>query len=487
LTRFVYPAILAAILALPARPAESGQLDANRTLFTVMAAINAAGYDADLASPHNHPLRHDIRKALATRNIPVLPQLKAFFAEHRKKNDTLELSQYISFALTAGDPPDFEIRSRTVEIPPDVLPLQGLSPLLAQFYSEAGIEDLWNRSQAAFEQVIARYHEPVSRVVLESNAYLRNPTSGLTGQSFQIYIDLLGAPHQVQTRSYKNDYYVVATPSPEPRTEEIRHAYLFYLLDPLASRHADVLERKRGLSDHAQRALALAEHYKSDFLLLSTASLVKAVESRLDRDPALVQEALREGFILAPYFAEQLPLYEKQEQAMRFYYGDMVKAIDLKREDARLAQVEFVAEPRVRQVKAPPAAQPELSPAARAVEEAEKLYTARELDKAKAAFLQVLQQTDEKPHHARAYYGLARVAALQKDPETAERFFQKALDSSPDPQTAAWAHVYLGRLSDARGRREQAVQHYREALNIEGASEGARRAADLGLQQSFNK
>jgi hypothetical protein len=63
-----------------------------------MAAINAAGYDADLASPSNHPLRDAIRQELAKRNIPSLPQIKAFFAEHRKRNDTEELSQYISFA-----------------------------------------------------------------------------------------------------------------------------------------------------------------------------------------------------------------------------------------------------------------------------------------------------------------------------------------------------------------------------------------------------
>ena len=43
--------------------------------------------------------------------------------------------------------------------------------------------------------------------------------------------------------------------------------------------------RKRGLSDHAQRAQALDESFKSDYLLLATESLIKAVESRLAADP----------------------------------------------------------------------------------------------------------------------------------------------------------------------------------------------------------
>ena len=95
--------------------------------------------------------------------------------------------------------------------------------------------------------------------------------------------------------------------------------------------------RKRGLADHAQRAPALDESFKSDYLLLVTESLIKAVEARLDRKPAAVEQAMSEGYILTAYFAEQLPAYLKQEQAMRFYYPDMIAAIDLKREDARLA------------------------------------------------------------------------------------------------------------------------------------------------------
>ena len=41
---------------------------------------------------------------------------------------------------------------------------------------------------------------------------MRNPTSGYLGRRFQIYVDLLGAPNQVQMRSYADDYFVVVTP-----------------------------------------------------------------------------------------------------------------------------------------------------------------------------------------------------------------------------------------------------------------------------------
>ncbi len=479
--------LLLAIAARGATP-ERGQLDASPTLFTVMAALNAAGYDAEVDSPNNSVLRDAARKYIAGRKLSCLADLKAYFAAHPGPGGPADLSPYISFALTAGDPPEFAIKIRSVEIPQDVTQLQDLAPLLTRFYYEAGIEDLWARSQPVIERMLEAYHEPVAQTVLQVNSYLRQTTSGFKGRRFQIYVDLLAAPNQVHTRSYGDNYYVVATPAPQPQIDQIRHAYLHYLLDPLATRYSEILMRKRGLADHAQRAPALAESYKSDFLLLATESLIKAVESRLDKKPAAIEQALREGFVLAPYFAEQLPVYEKEQQAMLLYFPEMVKAIDLKREDARLSKAEFVASVPVKTVKvSAPERPPEPVGVAKTLEEAEQLYTSRDLDKAKQTYLRSLQETDQKPLHAKAYYGLARIAVLQKDPESATQLFQKTLDSSPEPQIRAWTLVYLGRLSDASGDREQATRHYQSALAVEGGSVAARRAAEQGLKQSFQK
>ena len=99
----------------------------------------------------------------------------------------------------------------------------------------------------------------------------------------------------------------------------------------------------------------------------------------------------------------------------------------------------------------------------------------------------MLQETSEKPLHAKAYYGLARIAALQKDPETSEKLFLKLLDSSPEPQVKAWALVYLGRLADLAGERETAGRRYQAALEVQGASPAALKAAQQGLQESFKK
>jgi len=448
-----------------------------------MAALNAVGFDADINSPSNHPLRQAIRAEIAKKNVPSVVPLKAFFEKHRYRNNpTQELSQYISFALAAGGPPNFAIQKREMEIPPDVLPLRELSPMLAKFYEEAGIQDLWNRSQRSVDQYLERYQEPVINTILQVNGYLRQATTGFRGRHFQIFVELQAPPNQVHTRSYGNEYTIVVTPSAQPRIFEIRDAYLSFLLDPLATRDREIVERKHGLADHAQRAQALEEMYKNDFLLLTTKSLVKAVEARMDKSPEFAHQALLEGFILTPYFSEQLISYEKQESSMMVYYKEMVAAIDLVKEDRRLSKVEFVREVAPRTISAAPP--PPVTGAPKTLEDAEHLYESQDFEKAKQLFLDGLQQTDQKPLQAKAYYGLARISLQSKDPESAERLFLKTLDTEPDAWVKGWALVYLGRLSLAAKELDQAAQYFQKALAVEGASDKARAQAQQGLEQT---
>ena len=342
--RLVLPAILALAAVAPAQQSGTGQLDASPSLFTVMAAINAAGYDAGLDSPGADPLRKAVRDELAKRQISSLAALKEFYAAHRKRTGSEDLSQYISFALSVSSPPAFQFKEKDADIPPDAAALKGLTPLLVAFYREANIDDLWRRSQPHILSVIARYHRPVLEDVEQVNAYLRQQTSGVRGRRFQIFIEPLAEPNQVQTRSYGYDYYVVVTPSPEPRAFDIRHAYLHYTLEPLTTRYREIVDRKKVLFENLDRATALDSSFKQDPLLMTTECLIKAVEARLDHKSGAVDEDLHQGFILTPYFYEQLGLYEKQETSMAEYYITLLGAIDLAKEERRLSQVEFSTE-----------------------------------------------------------------------------------------------------------------------------------------------
>jgi tetratricopeptide (TPR) repeat protein len=364
-------------------------------------------------------------------------------------------------------------------MPPDAAALEGFSPLLSEFWQQAGLEDLWNRSQPAYEEVIAKYHAPVSQAILDANLYMRNPTSGVRGRRFQVYVDLLGAPNQVHTRSYSDDYFVVVTASSQPRVRDIRHAYLHYVLDPLCIRNAGSLEKKRGLGDLSHGSPILDEAYKNDFVLLTGMSLVKAVESRMDgkAGAAAVDQAMREGFILTAYFQEALVVYEKQEQALRLYLPSMFDAIDVKKEDRRIAQVEFATKAAERMIKPADVKPAPLEGMDKVLADAEGLYAKRDLDGARKSYRQVLEQPGSQQLHSRAYFGLARIAILEKNPELAQQLFEKTIDLKPEPFERAWAYVYLARLSAAAQEPVEARKHYEAALAVEGASEGARKAA----------
>src|SRR5207245_7732714 len=128
----------------------------------------------------------------------------------------------------------------------------------------------------------------------------------------------------------------------------------------------------------------LPEIYKTDFLMLTTKSLIKAIESRLSRGrrQEIVDQALREGYVLTPHFAEQLAIFESQQESMRMYFPELIKSIDLKKEERRLENVQFAAEARVRKAKTAPVAPPLPPPsgARKTLEDAENLYRDRDLE-----------------------------------------------------------------------------------------------------------
>ena len=469
-----------------ARPSDSGEngFSVSITLFSTLAAINAAGYDAGIDSPLNerYKVRSQIRDTLAKEKIGCLSELKVFYKEHKKGSDTADLSQYISFALLAQGPPNFEVPAGPV--PTDVEPLRGFSDLLARFYKEANLEDLWNRSQAAYTAAMAEYQDAVIATLFEANGYLRNP-SGYLGRRFQIYLDLLAAPDQIQVRNYRDDFFIIITPTRAPVVDEIRDAYLAYLLDPMTFKYSEIIKEKKPLQKYSEEAPALDLAYKDDFSLLLTKCLIKAIDSRLmhgspEKRQEFVNQAMREGFILTAEFAELLPAYEKQQDAFRLYYPDLISAIDVGKEQKRLKKVQFV-ESMPPRVIAPPA-KIQLEPGEETLEAAQGLYEQKDLEGARKLFRKALEQSNDKTKQGQAYYGLALIDLQEKRWDEAVDLFQRTIDVNPKSAIGAWSHYYLGQLQLKAGDSEKATAEFKLTLATEGVSAKAREAAEKALQ-----
>jgi cytochrome c-type biogenesis protein CcmH/NrfG len=121
---------------------------------------------------------------------------------------------------------------------------------------------------------------------------------------------------------------------------------------------------------------------------------------------------------------------------------------------------------------------------------AERLIAARDAPSAAEAFGRILEKTPGQP---RALYGLAVATALQGDADHARALFQQVVAAMnaespgmrPEPDVLAWSHVYLGRMLDREGDREQAVDEYRSALAVTNASDAARSAAQRGVDEQY--
>lgn len=479
-------ALLTCVLFAPAAPAQQGKvvLEANEPLFAILAARLAAGFDQADAEP-GRAVREELRSALALKNPEVLPDLRKFFEARQIADDpAADLGQYISLALLLEAPPEFRPRIPEKSLPPDTRRLVELIPLLQKFYRQADLLELWARFQPHHQQEIARYSDPVRRLIERSDAYLGFPGGAYLGRTYTIWLSLLGAPEQVHARIYGTDYSLVITPSREPRLNEIRHQYLHFLLDPLAVRYGAEMNRKADLRVVIRTAPQLSSDFKEDFPLFVTECLIRAAELRMDKRPKeesekAVDELNAAGFVLVPYFFTALANYEKQEAGLGVVFREMVEKIDTSAEMDRLKGFEFAPKP---QTAASPAL-PALSEEERRLIEAENFIAEGKYAEARAVFQAVLEGLN--PQSERALFGLAIVASNTRKPDTAERYFRRTLEVARDLRIVSWAHIYLGRIYDLKGRREQALDEYRIASLTAGSFPDALRAAQDGLQRPF--
>lgn len=480
-------------------------IESNPQLFATLCALHAAGFEEDVSSAGFHPLRTQLRRELLQLNGPATQALRAYYAGHRIGDSAATLSRYVSFALVIGPPPEFHYVLRHAELPPDVLPIEGFNETLAGFYQEAQIDRLWARVQPAYEREAERLNESVAQIVLSSTGYLRELLRSDSPRTFSVYVEpMVGM--KTNFRSYGNRYAIVLNPGSDLPVDEIRHAFLHFLLDPLAQRYPRPVAGKRPLLEAAARSPRLPVKYRDDFPAFLTECLIRAVELRLRRLPseklaAAVDEAEGNGYVLLRPFLRELVNFEKAGPAMSLYFPDLVRGIDVAEEVKRLERVKFAPA-----IFAPPevehAGDAERAAGAKKEEEreltswlleGERQIAAKDGAAATATFERALSKY---PDHSRALYGLAVAQLLEGEPERAKQLFHRLITSASetapsapakDPMILAWSHVYLGRIHDGAGDRELAVSEYHAALAVAGAPESALQAARRGLEQGRDR
>jgi tetratricopeptide (TPR) repeat protein len=465
-------------------------LDTNETLFTVLTAINSCGYDQELGV--SDPLRAQVRSQVALARqksqeaSDAADAMCKYYQEHQTPDASKALSQYVSLALYLNPPPALTTKVKEADMPPDATIVVGILPFMQKFSETVALHDIWEANRQAYSALPARYHEPLAKMLFDTEIYLKIPSSIRLGRGFTVYVDPMGAPGQTNARNYGSDYFVVISPGPGSglKMDQIRHTYLHYLLDPMAMKYPATMKRLSPLLENV-KAAPMDQSFKTDPALLVTECLIRAIEARtarLGKAPEaerlqVVQNAARQGFVLTPYFYEALIRFEKDPAGLTNAYGDLVSAIDIGKEKKRASQVTFAStsDKELLQLSRPQEGKLLIT--------AEQRLSAGDTDSAQKLAQQALQEKNED--QGRALFILAEVATHKSDMQGARNYFEQALEVAHEPKVVAWSHIYLGRIYDLQEDRGAAMDHYRAAVTASAELPEAKAAAELGLQKPY--
>ncbi len=487
-TRLSIVLALCTMLTLPAgaQRSPSMSVETSQALFSVMAAINACGYDADLSQsiPLRQQIREEVLKAARSQEAQsALRNMCAFYEDHQQDNASRTLSNYVSLGLNMADNPKLELSTGESDLPPDAIFVLGFLPLLQRFNEASNLNAVWLRHQRDYDQLLRSLHEPVSSTLVSTDLYLKRNLSGYIKHDFVVYVEPLAAPSEVNSRNYADDYYIVISPNSAGavRLDQIRHTYLHYILDAKLLSRATTLQRLSPLLESV-RSAPLEDSYRFDMGLLLTESLIKAIEARLfggRRGPEKPKEQLawdstRQGFILTHYFYDKLVAFENDEIGFDQSYADWLHDIDVAQQQKFAATISFLKSGTPELVHK--SARKEML-----VDLAERALASGNFDGAQNYAQQAIQNKEDA---GRAFFVLARVAVATGKLNDAQNYFERAASASSDSKIRGWSHVYLGRILDMQEHRQEAVEHYRTALNSGGPPE-LKAAAEKGLQQAY--
>ena len=471
------------------------------------------------AAPVRQHVREEMNQALAKSESARAARDKVclFIAQHRMTGSERDISQYISLALYLSPPPNLETTVDLAEMPPDSTQVAEIVPLLRNFAAAVDLHGIWLTVHHIYDEETDKLHDPLSKMIVSTNLYLKMPASTYDGRRFIVVMEPMLSPKLVNARIYGTDYVVVVSPvNGVIPMADVRHTYLHYVIEPLLYTRSNAIDRTQPILKEIRDA-PMEFRYRSDTVALTVECLIKAIEARtmdtgipafqlppgVDRSQlpryeheqqvveekreavrqATLHHDMTQGFVLTQYFYEQMVQFEKDPASLRDTIGEMVYSMDVDQQVHRARQTVFdaQADDDVLQ-RSKPRTLTGLD-LAEARLEAGDLATASAL--ARQALTVHADTLDSVANESRANFILARAAIMTGHPEEAIDRFQKTIATSQEPRQLAWSHIYLGRMLDLECKRDQAVSEYQQALANRDGAQDTRLAAERGVKTAY--
>lgn len=459
-------------------------------VFGVMAALHAAGFQEETEGQGRPIVRDRLHEWIGDLDKDLSYKLRTFYKSHRPRSQTFQdnpQAAYVSLALWLGSPPKFELLGGSAEIPEDVWVVRKFSDLVREFWKEANLTELWEILEPLYLTELKSYRALFEDVVTSTLGYFRVPMRVSLAKEIILTVDLLEINDMVNARNLERTYFLVVGPSEDPsrNRRQLEHEYLHFLLDDLIQKFGAPLLKRDSLVYLAQRQPNTQYEYKNQFLLVTTESLIEAIQTRLDppENPEELDRQMvrffRRGLILTPYFYRSLENYDQLEElTLPSYLETVIENIQegAVRKDAKVIG-ELEKRHRSEDKTLQEATRKEEAGIQRHNEYVRQFNAASELlgegkfEEAQA-LLQGLRKS--RPHNGKILFYLGQVAFQLKDYDAALEYYRQCNDSPGlEAWILGWSRVRLGRILASRGDYSGARELFVEVQSMEGNLRGA--------------
>ena len=293
-------------------------------IFTLFAALNAAGFDQEYDGIPMHPVRQTVRAALKDRDLPSLARLKPIF-------DRVSHYHLVEWVLQRGIPPEFGRAETGWWVSRRAADFDELDEALFAFYLEADIPTLWREIEPAYRAEIDRWQPLAEQSIIQIQAYLG--TSNLPFHQAVIIPNPLDAYYSGTGPQVGEIAYVVSGPTETELSLQglIEHEILHSVIGPMLDRNIDRVPNQTSRRLYAVLKETMPSSYGSWSSALEE-TLIRAINQRMLDDPLLRAQQLEElesqGFLLIRPLNLALAAYELIGQPFEQYLPTLLASLE---------------------------------------------------------------------------------------------------------------------------------------------------------------
>lgn len=315
--------------------------------------------------------------------------------------------------------------------------------------------------------------------------------------------DLLNGADIETSRRLGDEYSIVV--SQESLTDQIRHGFLRFVLDPIVGKNSvEIANLKEQIDPLLANLPRARERARRNVYEVVGESLARAVGVRLTARTAgasfnaddanyLLAQHYEQGAVLIFHFYNCLLNLERVGIDIRDFFPSLLVKIDFEKEGKRLDEVKE-ARARVEQKRN----------SVKSIIDVDLLIKQRDYVQAKAQLETILK---EQPKNARALFGMAQIvnnqiSETERDPvasdddkiaaqeerlANAAKLYRDAI-AAANPQEqwlVSQCHVLIGRILDFVEQRDAAIGEYEKAIQLGDIPKGAYREAVEGKAKPY--